>query len=127
MIGAAALGLTVKNAAHGLYSAAAGKVLNTSGDQRIGLGTNGVLKSSFTVPAIYAGANTDYQRVIVQDLNPFLIGTVAGGEVTSLPRPDVRHEESIGWLLNGQAVMGAAARVLRSFRTRPPTRSTFIA
>lgn len=129
-----ASGLTTVDNTIGLFRASPGASLVAASSQvRLGKGTQGKLAASLTVPALAPELKVDGLRIVVQDVEDFLIGTTAATpEPTSSPRPVVRHDESVDWCWNGQAVMGEANRILtasgasRQIVVAPEIRGDFV-
>jgi hypothetical protein len=114
--------LTPLAASVGLFSTTSTSITKATGappDLRLGPATNGLLGESFTLPTAPAGAPTlrrDFFNVMVVDVRPFLIGTpdpAPGNPAAALePPPEVRHQETLTFALDGAMALGGANKLL---------------
>jgi hypothetical protein len=124
-------GLTAVAAARGIFSAGAGAALGKEPSDdaatgafpeavrrliKLGLAPNGTLGDDLTLPAAVAGREPgrDFFSVRVVDLKPFLLGSpnTADDGVKVQRLPEIRLEENLTLLSDGNDVLGAAARAL---------------
>jgi hypothetical protein len=112
--------LTPLAASVGLFSTTSTSITKATGappDLRLGPATNGLLGEAFTLPAAPAGAPTlrrDFYSVMVVDLKPFLIGSRPPDDPAAAlePLPEVRHQESVAFSLDGAMALGGANKIL---------------
>jgi hypothetical protein len=117
--GAQLTGLTAVAAPQGLFSVAGtsiGKATGAPEHLRLGPATNGTLDTSFAVPnpASSVTLHRDFFSVMVVDLQPFLIGARPDDDAAANveARPDIRHDETMTFSFNGNAMLGAANQIL---------------
>ncbi|HEY1292066.1 MAG TPA: hypothetical protein VGJ60_03145 [Chloroflexota bacterium] len=85
-------------------------------NMRVGSATNGTLADSFALPTVPQASGTlhrDFFRVCLVDLKPFLVGDLTTGPAPNVePPPAIRHDESVDFVFDGNAVLGAANAIL---------------
>ena len=110
-------GLTALAAPAGLFSvsgASIGKASGAPANMRLGPATNGTLDTSFTLPTASVTLHRDFFSGMVVDLEPFLIGTRPADDAAAgvEARPEIRHDETVTFSFNGNAMLGAANQIL---------------
>ncbi len=110
-------GLTAVAAPQGLFSVTGtsiGKATGAPEHMRLGPATNGTLGTSFALPTPSVTLRRDFFSGMVVDLLPFLIGTRPTDDPAANveARPDIRHDETMTFSFNGNAMLGAANQIL---------------
>ena len=118
--------LNVISAAHGVFSVTntSNAILrNNTSDNKILFGSaiSGTLGTSFTIPTPALTLRRDFLRLfVVKDFHELLIGTRDSGDAADSiePRPQVRDNENISFVFNGNSSMGVASEILTNNTTK---------